>query len=63
MPEWAEFIGGLVRWLFKGCGTKLKDEIEGNFNATWGASSDLENFIIGIVTVIVLIGLAVFIFF
>ncbi len=27
-------LGAFVRWLFKGCKTKLRDEIEGNFEAT-----------------------------
>jgi hypothetical protein len=26
MPEWAEIIGAFLRWLVKGCKTKLKEE-------------------------------------
>jgi len=57
------FIGAFIRWLFKGCNTKLKDEIEGNFKGTWGKSYDFENYIIGIVTGIVITVIAyVFVF-
>ena len=36
MPETARWIGGFIRWLLKGCKTSLKDEVEGNLDATWG---------------------------
>jgi len=57
MPEWAMYIGGLVRWLVKGCKTKFIDEVEGNLDATWGDSYDFENFIIGVISVVIVLGL------
>lgn len=54
MPQRAILIGAFIRWLFKGCKTKLKDEIEGNFKGKWCKSYDFENYIIGIVTGIVI---------
>ncbi|HKM11919.1 MAG TPA: hypothetical protein PL115_01770 [Bacteroidales bacterium] len=58
----AKELGAFVRWLFKGCKTKLRDEIEGNFEATWGVTYDMENYIIGNVTVLVMILIAVIVF-
>ena len=63
MPETARWIGGFIRWLFKACKTNLKDEIEGNFDPSWGGSYDTENFIIGITSVIVIIVLVLLIAF
>lgn len=58
----AKELGAFVRWLFKGCKTKQRDEIEGNFEATWGVTYDMENYIIGNVTVLVMILIAVIVF-
>jgi len=54
-------LGGFIRWLLKGCKTKLKDEVEGNFDATWGGSYRTENYIIGIVTDLILLGIIIII--
>jgi hypothetical protein len=62
MPEWAEFIGAIIRWLLKGCKTSLRDEIGGNFERSWGPSYDVENLIIGIVSVDILLVLILWIF-
>ena len=51
------FIGAIVRWLFKGFETNLKDEIDGNFEPKILWTYDLENFFIGLLTCIVLIAL------
>ena len=59
MPEWAMFIGSFARWVFKGCQTILKDAIEGNLEAIWGGTYDTENYIIGIITVVVMLGLVI----
>jgi len=59
MPEWAEVIGGFIRWILKGFRTSLKDEVRGNFDAKWGGTYDFENFIIGIVSVGVILGLLI----
>jgi len=59
MPEWAEIIGAFLRWLLKGCKTKLKDEIEGNLLPSWGKSYDFENFIIGVAFVAICLSLIV----
>ncbi len=56
-------IGGFIRWLLKGCKTSLGDEVEGNLDATWGGSYDFENYIIGLITSILIIGLIVWMFF
>lgn len=62
MPEWAEFIGAIIRWLLKGCKTSLRDEIGGNLERSWGPSYDIENLIIGIVSVAILLMLILWIF-
>lgn len=63
MPETAKWIGAFVRWLIKGCKTSLKDEIEGNFPSKWGGSYEIENYIIGIITVVFLLGVILYLFF
>jgi hypothetical protein len=63
MPETAKWIGGFIRWLLKGCKTSLRDEVEGNLDATWGGSYDFENYIIGVITSVIIIGLVVWLFF
>ncbi len=63
MPETAKWIGGFIRWLLKGCKTSLRDEVEGNLDATWGWSYDFENYIIGVITSVIIIGLVVWLFF
>ena len=63
MISGAIYLGGFIRWLIKGCRTKLKDEVEGNLEATWGRNYEVENYIIGIITTVVIIGLIVLIFF
>ncbi len=60
MPEWGMLIGGFIHWLLHGCKTSLRDEIEGNLDATWGGSYDIENYVLGIITVLILFGLIVF---
>ena len=55
MPETAKLLGAFIRWLIKGCKTSLRDEIEGNFEGTWGGSYSTENYIIGISTVIIIL--------
>jgi len=62
MPEWAEFIGAIVRWIIKGFKTSLRDELDGNLENTWGASYDTENMIIGYISIIVLLGIVFLIF-
>jgi len=63
MIETAMWIGGFIRWILKGCRTKLKDEIEGNLDATWGGSYDFENYIIGLITTSIILGLIIWLFF
>jgi len=55
----AIYLGGLVRWMLKGFKTKLKDELEGNLEPTWGGTYDTENYIIGVITVVVILGLVI----
>lgn len=55
MPESARFVGGFVRWLLKGCKTKLKDEVEGNLEPKILESYGTENYIIGLMTSVILI--------
>ncbi len=56
-------IGGFIRWLFKGCRTSLQDEIEGNLDATWGGTYDTENYIIGIITTVIILGTIIWLVF
>jgi hypothetical protein len=63
MIAWAVFIGGFVRWIFKGFRTRLIDELEGNLDAKWGSSYDIENAIIGYISVAVLFTLVILAFF
>jgi len=51
----AKFIGGFIRWLFKGCKTRLRDEI-------WLADG-LVNYIIGVVAVVIILGFVIWLFF
>lgn len=61
MIETTILIGGFVRWLIKGCKTKLLDEIEGNLEPKWLKSYEMENYIIGLITCIVIVVIAIFI--
>lgn len=54
-------IGALIRWLLKGCKTKLKDEVNGNLEATWGRSYGIENYIIGVISLLILWGIVIFV--
>jgi len=63
MPETAQHFGGFIRWLLKGCKTSLRDEVEGNLDATWGSSYDTENYIIGMITTVAILGVVILIFF
>ena len=56
---WLIDIGAFFRWLFKGCKTKLRDELQGIGEPTWGLSIDFENFVIGLLVDIVIIALFV----
>jgi len=55
----AKEIGAFLRWLFKGCKTKLKDEIEGNFQGAFLRDYDIENMIIGYLFAIVFVSLVI----
>lgn len=56
---WLTDIGAFFRWLFKGCKTKLRDELQGIGEPTWGPSIDFENYVIGLLVDIVIIALFV----
>lgn len=62
MPETAEFLGAFIRWLFKGCKTNLRNEIEGNYPSTWGGSYEIENYVIGLIAAAILIFIIVYFF-
>lgn len=62
MIETAERIGGFIRWLLKGCKTCLKDEVEGNLEPTILGSYSTENYIIGLITAVIVIGIALLFF-
>ena len=49
------YIGAFMRWLFKGCKTNLRDELDGLGKPTWGFSIDCENFVIGLVVDIIIL--------
>lgn len=53
-----QFWGALVRWIMKGCKTNFfKDEW--NDENPWNNKKDNENFIIGIIVVLLLLGLGI----
>jgi hypothetical protein len=54
MPEWAEFIGALVRWSIKGFQTRFKDELAGIYRPLTKLSYDLENIILGYLTILII---------
>ncbi len=58
----ARWLGGFVRWLLKGCKTKLKDEVNGNLEASWGWTYDTENYIIGLIVGVIYLCLVYFIY-
>jgi hypothetical protein len=45
MPETAKHLGGFIRWLLKGCKTRLRDELDSALEPTWGGSYGMENYI------------------
>ncbi len=51
----AKFLGGFVRWILKGCRTNLGDEIHGRLEPKWLKSYDTENYIIGLITGIIMV--------
>lgn len=59
----AKFIGGFIHWFLHGCKTSLRDEMEGNLDANWGGTYDTENYIIGVVTVIIILGFVIWLAF
>ena len=61
MIETTILIGGIVRWLIKGCKTRLLDEIDGNLEPKWLKSYDTENYIIGLITCILIVAIVIFI--
>jgi hypothetical protein len=63
MIETAKYIGGFLRWIFKGFRTSFKDEIEGNYGAKWAGSYELENYIIGVIFAVIVIGTVIIFFF
>jgi hypothetical protein len=60
----AKTLGAFIRWLLKGCKTSLKDEVNGNLEPRWLKSRDTENYIIGLVSgvVIFLVIAAIYVF-
>jgi len=63
MPETAKWIGAFVRWLIKGCKTSLRDEIEGCLTAKWGGSYEIENYVIGIITAVIILAVILYVFY
>jgi hypothetical protein len=45
-------LGGVVRWLLKGRKTKLRDEIHGVMDSTWGFSYRFENWVVGMIVIL-----------
>jgi hypothetical protein len=59
----AKYIGGFVRWLFKGCKTSLSDELNGIGSPRWSNSYSSENYVIGYIVIAMLIAIIIIIFF
>ena len=57
-------IGAFIRWLLKGCKTKLVDEIHGRFEGTTFLKDyDFENYFLGLFSVFVFICLLIWVMF
>ena len=63
MIQIAQLIGAVLRWLSKGCKSSLKEEIHGNYDAKWAGSYEIENYIIGVIFAVILIGAVIIFFF
>jgi len=63
MIQIAELVGAVIRWILKSCKTSLKDEINGNLEATWDKSYMFENYLTGVLFAIILVGTVIIIFF
>lgn len=63
MIFWAGWLGGFIRWLLKGCKTDYLDEINGNLEPRFLKSYEIENYIIGFVSVALFITIIVLILF
>jgi hypothetical protein len=61
MPEWAEYVGALVRWSLNGFKTKFKDELDGILEPITKLSYSTENLILGYLTIIIVGGFIIFI--
>lgn len=62
MPETTKHLGAFIRWLLKGCKTKLIDEVDGNFEPKILRSYDAENYILGLISSAVFLGIIALIF-
>ena len=56
------YLGAFVRWLLKGCKTNLRDELNGNLSPKILNSYDTESYIIGLITAVIVIGIALLFF-
>jgi len=55
-----EFIGGVVRWVLKGCKTKFGDEIHSRINSnSFIGNYEIENIIIGFLSIVIFLALIV----
>jgi len=52
-------LGGVVRWLLKGRKTKLQDEIHGVMDSTWGLSYRFENWVVGMIVILLLLSVGI----
>ena len=59
----AKLIGGFIHWFLHGFKTSLRDEMECNLDPTWGGTYDTENYIIGVVTVVIILGFVIWLIF
>ena len=51
------------RWFNSMVIERLQDEVEGNLDASWGRTYDIENYIIGLSTVVIILGVVVWLVF
>lgn len=58
-----EKLGGTIRWILRGCKTKLKDEIDGKEMTLTGFGANHENYTLGIFLCLLIVVLARIVFF
>ncbi len=62
MYSFAILLGAVLRWLFKGFRTSLSDELLCRLEPTWGKTYKFENYVVGVIAIVSLLGFIVIVF-